>query len=51
VENIQLSFSAGLATHMEKQRFDSVQALIKVADNCMYRAKEAGCNRVEVYGG
>jgi len=50
VENIQLTFSAGLATHMEKQRFDSVQSLIKVADNCMYAAKRAGSNRIEVYG-
>jgi diguanylate cyclase (GGDEF)-like protein len=49
-EKIQLTFSAGLATHMEKQCFDSVQDLIREADCCMYTAKQAGRNRVEVCG-
>lgn len=49
-ENIRLTFSAGLVTHKEKQHFESVQALIKVADHCMYIAKGTGSNKVEVYG-
>jgi diguanylate cyclase (GGDEF)-like protein len=49
-EKVQLTFSAGLATHMEKQRFDSAEDMIRKADHCMYAAKRAGCNRAEVYG-
>ncbi|WP_305805816.1 GGDEF domain-containing protein [Stenotrophomonas sp. YIM B06876] len=43
---IHVTFSAGVATHGAYERFDNVQALLKAADDALYRSKDLGRNRV-----
>lgn len=46
---LHITFSAGLATQGDGRNFDSVDALLKAADNVLYRSKHRGRNRVTVY--
>lgn len=46
---LHITFSAGLATQGDGRLFDSVDALLKAADNVLYRSKHRGRNRVTVY--
>jgi len=46
LENLAVTISQGIAS-LPSPRIDSVDAMIKVADEALYRAKEYGRNRVE----
>jgi len=46
-EKVRVTFSAGVATHMDKQCYDSVEDMVRAADRCMYAAKNDGGNRVD----
>lgn len=46
---LHITFSAGLATQGDGRLFESVDALLKAADNVLYRSKHRGRNRVTVY--
>jgi len=46
---LHITFSAGLATQGDGRLFDNVEALLKAADNVLYRSKHRGRNRVTVY--
>ena len=46
MENLAVTISQGLAA-LPSPRIDSVDALIKAADDALYRAKQNGRNRVE----
>ena len=43
---LHVTFSAGIATHGEYERFADVRELLKAADDVLYRAKALGRNRV-----
>ncbi len=47
---VTITVSAGLATHMERERaFENAEALLSAADNALYMAKGAGRGRVIVH--
>lgn len=46
---VPVSFSAGVATHMDLKRFDSVRSLLRAADDALYIAKDGGRNRVVLH--
>ena len=43
---LHVTFSAGVATHGDYERFANVQDLLKAADDVLYRSKSLGRNRV-----
>ena len=43
---LHVTFSAGVATHGDYERFANVQDLLKAADDVLYRSKHQGRNRV-----
>ncbi len=43
---LHVTFSAGVATHGEYERFANVQDLLRAADDVLYRCKRLGRNRV-----
>lgn len=45
-EPLYVTFSAGIATHGDYERFADVRGLLKAADDVLYRAKALGRNRV-----
>ena len=45
---IPFTVSIGVATHTAEREFEDTAALLAVADNALYKAKEAGRNRVVV---
>jgi len=49
-EKVRVTFSAGVATHMDKQRYGSVEEMVRAADRCMYAAKKGGGNQVDAFG-
>ena len=44
-EDLTVTVSVGMATHCEKQGFDSVDAMVNAADKALYSAKLQGRNR------
>jgi len=44
-EDLTVTVSVGMATHCEKQGFDSVDSMVNAADKALYSAKLQGRNR------
>jgi two-component system cell cycle response regulator len=47
-QHIPFTVSIGVATHTAEREFEDAAALLAVADNALYKAKETGRNRVVV---
>jgi len=49
-KSIAVTCSIGVATHSPETAFEGPEALLQAADRALYLAKQAGRNRVSVYG-
>ena len=47
--NLVPSVSIGIATHMDKIKFENLESFIQSADKALYDSKLAGKNRVSSY--
>ena len=47
--HLQVTFSAGVATHGETRQFSNAEDLLRAADEALYRSKHLGRNCVQAY--